>query len=65
MGLGNFAFLIDIDQILPIVVLYIGPESILPLTTALAAVAGFLLMFWQRFIGLIGKIWRLLLRKHD
>jgi hypothetical protein len=50
-------------QILPFLFLYIGPETILPLTSALAAVVGVLLMFWQRFLALVQKIWRLIVRR--
>jgi hypothetical protein len=45
-------------ELLPLVILYIGPETILPLTSALAAILGVLLMFWQRFVGLLRKFWR-------
>ena len=51
------------DHILPFMFLYIGPETILPLTSAIAAVFGFLLMFWQRFVALVRKILRVILRK--
>ena len=43
------------DLMLP-VVLYIGPDVFLPLTSALAAIAGVLLMFWQRIVGLVGRL---------
>ena len=42
--------------LLPPVVLYIGPDVFLPLTSALAAIAGVLLMFWQRIVGLVGRL---------
>jgi hypothetical protein len=51
------------DHILPFMFLYIGPETILPLTSAIAAVFGFLLMFWQRFLALVQKVWRFIVRK--
>jgi hypothetical protein len=51
------------EHLLPFVILYIGPETMLPLASALAAIAGVLLMFWQRFVGLLRKLWRLLVRK--
>jgi hypothetical protein len=38
------------------VILYIGPDVFLPLTSALAAIAGVLLMFWQRIVGLVGRL---------
>ena len=37
-------------------VLYIGPDVFLPITSALAAIAGVLLMFWQRVVGLVGRL---------
>lgn len=30
--------------------MYIGPEVIMPLASAVAAAAGFLLMFWRRVV---------------
>jgi hypothetical protein len=38
------------------VVLYIGPDVFLPLTSALAAIVGFVLMFWQRLIAVVLRI---------
>ncbi len=37
----------------------------LPLVSALAAIGGVLLMFWQRFVGLLRKFWRLIVRKES
>lgn len=31
--------------------MYIGPDALMPLASAFAAVAGFLLMFWRRIVG--------------
>ena len=31
--------------------MYIGPETIMPLASVLAAVTGVLLMFWRRVVG--------------
>ena len=50
-------------ELLPFIMLYIGPEAILPLTSAIAAIFGFLLIFWQRFLALVKKLWRFMLRK--
>lgn len=33
--------------------MYIGPETMLPLASLLAAITGFLLMFWRRTVGLV------------
>lgn len=58
MGLDNLASSTDVAQYLPMIMLYIGPETMLPLASALAAIGGVLLMFWQRFVLLIRKICR-------
>jgi hypothetical protein len=44
--------------------LYIGPDLMLPLTSALAAIAGVLLMFWHRVVGLVSAAWRFVFRKN-
>jgi hypothetical protein len=33
--------------------LYIGPDTLMPLASVFAAVAGFVLMFWRRLIGAV------------
>lgn len=38
------------------VVLYLGPDSLLPLGSILAAVVGFALLFWNRIIGAAHKV---------
>ena len=52
-----------LHPLLPMILLYIGPETMLPLASALAAIGGVLLMFWQRFVGLVRKLWRVFVRK--
>lgn len=42
-----------VDPSLMWVVLYVGPDLILPLTSAFAAIVGVLLMFWHRVMGLV------------
>jgi hypothetical protein len=37
------------------VVLYIGPDQIMPLTSVLGALVGVALMFWTRLLGLAHK----------
>jgi hypothetical protein len=54
---------VDLNQLLPIVILYIGPETMLPLTSALAAIVGVLLIFWQRALGLARKVLRFFTKK--
>ena len=43
------------DWLLPLF-LYIGPDVFLPLTSALAAIGGVILMFWQRIVSLVGRL---------
>jgi hypothetical protein len=35
---------------------YIGPDVFLPVTSALAAIAGFLLMFWHRVTAFVMRM---------
>jgi hypothetical protein len=53
----------EFHRFTPIFFLYIGPESFLPLTSALAAFIGFLLMFWQRFVALVRRAWQFLTKR--
>ena len=56
MGIDNLVFHVSSDQLLPIIILYIGPETILPLTSALAAIVGVLLIVWRHVFGLVRKV---------
>ena len=33
--------------------MYIGPDSMMPLASALAAIAGVAVMFWHRTVGIV------------
>ena len=44
-------------------ILYIGPDQIMPFTSALAAGAGVLLMFWNRVVGVVRRVWKSAPRK--
>jgi len=57
MSIHNLVFPVRLDQLQPIVVLYVGPETILPLTSALAAIVGVLLLVWHRVVELVRKTW--------
>ncbi len=48
------------DHLLPGVLLYVGPDLILPLTSALAAIAGAILLFWNKVLKLVRSAWRVL-----
>jgi hypothetical protein len=41
-------------RLLPFV-LYIGPDVMMPLASAIAAIVGFLLMFWRRTIAALKR----------
>lgn len=49
--------------------LYFGPEVMMPLASALAAAAGAILIFWQRVVGWVRRLFqglrRLLTRRRD
>jgi len=47
----------------PLLVLYVGPDQILPLTSLLGAIVGILLIFWRYVVGLAGKVWQVLFRR--
>lgn len=32
---------------------YIGPDSLMPIASVFAAIAGFFLMFWRRVVGAV------------
>jgi hypothetical protein len=50
------------DVWLPLV-LYVGPDVLLPLMSALAAIAGAVMMFWRRLVGAAASVWRLVSRR--
>lgn len=33
--------------------MYIGPDSLMPIASVFAAIAGFFLMFWRRVVGAV------------
>jgi hypothetical protein len=43
--------------------LYIGPDVFMPLLSALAAILGALLLFWQKVMALAGRLWRLVTKR--
>lgn len=38
------------------IILYLGPDNLIPLASILAAVIGFILLFWHRLVGLVRKL---------
>ncbi len=57
--------LLSDSRLIPVIVLYIGPDQIMPLTSVLGAVFGLALMFWNRLVGLAHKCWTLLARREE
>jgi hypothetical protein len=53
----------QVERFLPFALLYIGPETILPLTSVLAAIVGFLLIVWRHAVALASRLWRFVARK--
>jgi hypothetical protein len=49
----------------PVVLAYIGPDQIMPLTSVLGAIVGVALMFWNRLVGLAHKCRALLTRRAE
>jgi hypothetical protein len=52
------------NHVLPWVLLYIGPDVFLPLTSAIAAIVGVALMFWQRLVDWVRTVWRMMFRRN-
>jgi len=53
------------STLVPWVLLYIGPEAFLPITSAIAAIAGVLMMFWNRVVGFVRKFWQMMTGRSD
>lgn len=43
-------------DLIPILLGYVGPETMLPLASVLAAVTGVILVFWKYVFGLIRRV---------
>jgi hypothetical protein len=52
-------------HLVPVVVLYIGPDQIMPLTSLFGALLGVALMFWNRLVGLAHKCWTMVMRREE
>jgi len=52
-----------LHQLATIILLYSGPDQILPLLSILGAIIGFLLMWWQRFTRLVRRAWHAAFKK--
>ena len=54
MDTPNLLSLATSPQIL-LVLLYAGPDQLLPLMSVLGGILGILLIFWQRFVGFVRR----------
>ena len=54
-----------VDLQLPVTLAYVGPDVFLPLTSALAAIAGVALMFWHRILSAGRKVWQVVARRKE
>ncbi|HWP43123.1 MAG TPA: hypothetical protein VNO14_07815 [Blastocatellia bacterium] len=52
--------LISANEVVAILLLYTGPDQILPLMSIIGTIIGVLLIWWQRFVMLVKKGWRFL-----
>ena len=41
-----------------IMLLYTGPDQVMPLLSILGAIIGFILLWWQRLIQLVRRAWQ-------
>jgi hypothetical protein len=56
MDTQSFVSLLNSTQFLSVIILlYAGPDQILPLMSLLGAILGTLLIFWQRFTSLVRR----------
>jgi len=43
-------------QIPGLLLLYVGPDQILPVTSVLASIAGIVMIFWNKILGIFRRI---------
>lgn len=63
MGIFALVIHVGVAPTLPVVFGYIGPDVIVGLTSAIAAIMGVLLMFWRRFVGIVLRGWNAVFHK--
>lgn len=50
-------------HVLPLMLAYIGPDPLIPFMSAIAAGVGFVLMFWQRLVEWVRRLWSRVFRR--
>jgi hypothetical protein len=58
----NLILSVDISQPLTILLLYGGPDQILPLVSIIGTIIGFLLIMWRRLVMFMSKMWEKMFR---
>jgi len=54
---------VKMEQWLSLIFLYFGPETTLPLASALAAIIGVLLVFWRFLIAKVKKVFKFVFKR--
>jgi hypothetical protein len=49
----------------PVILAYVGPDQIMPITSVLSALVGVALMFWNRFAGFVARTWASFTRRSE
>jgi len=49
----------------PVVLAYVGPDQIMPITSVLSALVGIALMFWNKIAGFVARTWVSLTRRSE
>ena len=63
MDMHNFVSLLNSRPLISAILLYAGPDQLLPLMSLLGAIFGVLLVFWQRFVGLVRRVFHFFVRR--
>jgi hypothetical protein len=70
VGVSSLVLVVGVDQFLAavspletMVVLYVGPDQILPMASAIGAAVGVLLIVWHRAAALCRRLWQFCTKK--
>jgi hypothetical protein len=62
-ALASTQALLDLITTSPTVMLYVGPDQLMPLASVLSAIVGVALMFWHRLVSIARKGWAIVSRR--
>ena len=51
------------QTVVPLVLLYLGPDALMPVVSGLAAIAGVLLVFWNKVLGFARRLVQMFTRR--